>query len=165
MKTPILSLLALTAGFAAVSANGQSPAPVVTPSSPAPAVASSLVPNQVVYAQTLPTAAELSNAAAAQGLTIERIEQTPAQVLVLFKYGNGQSTTVSYQLVPPAGAVATPVMTPVAVEQPAVVYRRAPRVVYYDDYYPYWYPPVSLSLGVGFGHFHGGGRWGGRGRW
>lgn len=148
----------------AVRALAQSPAPspVVTPSA-APvigAAAPAPAPNQMVYAQRLPTAAELTNAAAAQGQAVERIEQTPTQVTAIFRQGSGQLNTVIYQLLPTAGS--TPAPTAVIPAQPpaTVVYETAPRVIYYDYdpyYYPrYWYPPVSLNFGFGYrsGGFH-----------
>jgi hypothetical protein len=130
----------------------------------APVTAPAPAPNQIVYTPRLPTAAELTSAASAQGLSVERIEQSANQIVAVYKTSSGQTNTVAYQTLPPAG-VATPT-TPapnytVTAPPPTVVYEQpAPRVVYYDDdpfYYPrIWYPPVSVRLGFGFGHFHGG---------
>lgn len=178
MKTKILlpfvfaAALAVT-GARAGAADDPSAAPAATPApadteatTPAPAV-SMPTPNQILYVPRLPSAQELANAAAAQKVGIEQMLQTSAQITVVYKYANGQTNVVAYQLLPTAN-VAQP--TPA----PKVVYRTAPpRVVYYSDpywapsyaYYPdyYWYPPVSLSLGFGYGwggHFHGGYRGG-----
>ncbi|MFO1451379.1 MAG: hypothetical protein U1F61_24680 [Opitutaceae bacterium] len=164
-----LSIVLATAAVAGLRAQAPTPAeaaaasaPVITqmqtPSPAAPVQAGA--PNQVVHAPRLPTAKELSDAAAAQGLTLERIEQSDTRVLAVFKYPNGTTNTVAYQVIPPAGTSTAQV---VVRESPDVVYRRAPRVVYYDDYpryypYPYyWYPPVSVHLGIG-GGYHGRGR-------
>lgn len=138
-----------------------------TPMAPAPAAAAAPAPapNQVIYLPRLPSAAELTNTAAAQGLAIEQISETGAQVVVVYKYGNGQTNTVAYQLLPtstaPVATTTTTVVTPAPA--PTVVYQTAPSVVYYETYRPYYYPryyapPVSLHLGFGYSHFHGGGR-------
>jgi len=163
----------------ALGAHGQSNNPVVVSSSAAPspsvapivAPATAVTPNQIVYAQRLPSVTELTNAAAAQGLTIEKIEQTSAQITAVYRYGNGQINAVAYLLLPAAGAVASPVVTSVptpSTPAPAVAYyESAPNAVYYNDsygywpgYYPYyWYPPVSFRVGLGFNYhygFHGG---------
>ncbi|MEO5961770.1 MAG: hypothetical protein ABIR80_21875 [Opitutaceae bacterium] len=120
---------------------------------------------QIVYTPQLPSAADLTNAAAAQGLTVERIVQTGNQVIAFYRNTNGQAFTVAYQPLPPTAVGQNPAPAVVVTQQPApaVVYRPAPRVVYYDDYpdysYPrYWYPPISLSFGFGYGrgYYHGG---------
>jgi hypothetical protein len=157
-----------------------------TAATPAPA------PNQTIYVPRLPSAQELSDAAGTQqGVAIDRIEQTDSKVTVVYKFSNGQTNTVAYQVLPTANAVpangapATAGQTTTRVvtttPPPTIVYRTAPRVVYYDDpYYPYSYypgyywPPVSLSLGLGYvwhggHHYHGHGGWhhggGHRGGW
>jgi hypothetical protein len=163
-----LSLLGGSLRAAEASA-APSPAPVViVPSTPAPTIASApapiRAPNQIVYTQRLPSPAELTNAAAAQGLAVERIEQSPTQVLATYRTASGQTNVVSYQTLPPAGTDSSNYVTTVPATPPTVIYERPePRVVYYYDdpiYFPrVWYPPVSLSLGFGFGggHSHGGG--------
>lgn len=124
--------------------------------------APSPAPNEVVYVQQLPSAAELTRAAAAQNVQIERIDQTQSQVVVVYKYSNGQENTVAYQPLSQANAVPTPTTpAPAATTAPqtTVVYSSP---YYYDPYYypgwGWWGPPVV----VGFG-FHGG--WGFRGHW
>lgn len=178
----------LSSGLAAAEAPSASTADssnalpaVQVPTVPSPAK-STPAPNQIVYTPRLPTAAELTSAASAQGLGVERIEQSATQMVAVYKMANGQTNTVAYQTLPPAGtsAPAMTVATPTApapvytvtAPPPAVVYEQpAPRVVYYYDdpfYAPrVWYPPVSVSLGFGFGHVHGfgGGFRGGFHRW
>lgn len=137
------------------------PAPSVAPAAPAPK------PNRVVYAPRLPSARELTAAAAAQGLAIEKIDQTDAKVTAVYRRPDGGTTTVAYRLLAAADSgVAT---TKVAPTPPrTVIYTPAPKVIYYeparriyDPWYwdPYWGPPVSLSFGLGYvyrgGHFHG----------
>ena len=122
---------------------------------------------QTVYTPQLPNPADLTNAAKAQGLTVDRIVQTSNQVIAFYRNANGQTTTVAYQTLPPTGVTQTPAPTVVTSPPPTIVYETAPRVVYHEDYpayypsyyYPrYWYPPISLSFGFGFGHgyYHGG---------
>lgn len=180
-------ILALTAGLGAGVAHAQSPVDtaVVQPSSPAPAVVSTATPNapaptvvqapaaaaaptsvtQIVYMPQLPSAADLTNAANAQGLTLERIVQTSTQVVAFYRNASGQATTVAYQSLPPAAAAPAPAPAPnvvVTSPPPTVVYETAPRVIYYDSpgyYYPrVWYPPVSFNFGFGYHQgYHGGG--------
>ena len=155
-------LLLIPAAALAVSVRAQSP----TPPAPAPAAnAESAVaapvagPVHFVYSPRLPAVTELTAAAAAQHLTIARIEQTATQVTVVYLAAGGATNTVVYQLLPPADSA-----TNVAAAPPGV-YQAPPGVVYYDDYGPGyyyapfgWYPPVSVQLGFGF---RGGGfrRW------
>src|SRR4051812_19327768 len=94
----VTALFASTLVSAGVFAQApQTNAPVVTPSTQAPAVAPTANPataNQLVYVPRLPTAQELTNAAAAQGRTIERIEQNNAQITLITRDANGQLNSV-----------------------------------------------------------------------
>ena len=161
--------VAQTTAQAAGSPVGQTPPPpaIVSPASPMPA------PNSIIYIPRLPTPAELSNAAAAQGLTIAKMEQTSDHITVVYQYANGQINTISYQLLSAAGVVPAP-GAPAPAVATAVVPAYTTTVVYPDSgyyyydpfYYPWgwpWYGPVSLSLGFGYnyGHFGGGHFWGG----
>jgi hypothetical protein len=185
MNRPIF-LLSL-AGVCAVHAQTPAAAPVAQPNSPAPAVVStapsSTTPavvqtgtpvstpstvTQIVYMPQLPSADDLTKAASAQGLTVERIVQTSNQVIAFYRNANGQTTSVAYQSLPPSAT--TPTAAPATAPAPAVVvtsppptvvYETAPRVIYYDDYYPryyyprYYYPPVSFSFGYNYHRFGG----------
>ncbi len=174
MKTRLTTVLVLTAGLLALGARAQSPTPA-----PAPATEPAAAPSRIIYAPRLPSPAELSSVASAQGLSIERIDQTAAQIIATYKAANGQLTTVSYQLLPNAAtpsvvpaattttvvATTTPAPTVVyAQPTPTVVYTQpAPAYypyVYADPYYPWgFYGPVAVSLGFDFygGHgYHGG---------
>ena len=180
MKTKLLTYLMISAACLAGVVSAQTvqtatPAPAVPEA--APAVASA--PNQTVYTQRLPSVDELSKAAVAQGVTVERIEQNASQITATYRYANGQTNVVAYLLLPTANStvqVVTPT-TPaptVYTQAPTVYYAPAPapRVVYYDDYSPryyysssyprYYYPPVSIGLGFGFrsGGYYGGYRGG-----
>jgi len=176
MKTnSIIATVAFTTTLLAGGAFAQSteqaaapaaPAPVaVAPASPMPA------PNSVIYIPRLPTPAELSSAATAQGLAIAKMEVTGDHVTVVYQSGNGQTNTVSYQLLSSAGMAPAPAATAAA---PTAVVPATTTVIYdrpgyyYDPFYygwgwP-WYGPVAVSLGFNYhyGHFYGG-HWGGRG--
>lgn len=140
----LFSLAALAGGTAAFADDA------------APATAQMRI-DQTVYTQRLPAVAELTSPAATQGRTVERIEQSAAQITVSYKSANGQITTVAYALLP--GSSGAPAPATVAVPgspAPAVVYATEPRVVYYSDapyyygYPRYYYPPVSIGIGLGF---------------
>ncbi len=168
---------ALVAGSAlAQTATVVAPAPA--PAQPAATSADPTAPamvNQTVYGQRLPTVDELSNAAAAQGLTVVRIEKTATQMTATYRYPNGQVSTVAYLMLANVSAAPAQVVSPTSPPPPTVYYyNTAPaRVVYTDDDVPaayyygyprYWYP--SFSVGVGFGYrgggsYHGGGGHGG----
>ena len=138
-------------------------------------------PTELVYLSQLPTPASLMQTAAAEGLTVTKIDQVNGETIVTYKYPDGRINTVSYQLLPAgeAGATATvpattAVPVPTAAPTTTVVYQTASPDVYYAPYYyangpayyPWgWYAPVGISLGFGFGHggYHGGYRGGFRG--
>lgn len=163
MKTnPCLAIVALVAvavvgNISAQTPSEPPPSPVAQPEANHGAVSPPL--NQIVYGSQLPTAQDLSNAASAQGLTIDRIEQTATQVTVVYKTQNGLTSTVSYQLVPRATSATSTLVLPTT-PAPAIIYSEPPRVVYrYDPYYAYdpfyyspWYSYPRISLGFGFGY-------------
>jgi hypothetical protein len=152
MKLKILrSTLALTALGLAAGAYAQTPAP----STPAPA------PTELVYLQQLPTVASLMNTAKAQGVTVLKISQTSTEVDAVYQAPNGQTNTVSYQVlpagegaapaaVPAPGTAGTTVVYQTTAPGPAPAYYYDP--YYYGGYYPWgWYAPVGIRLGFGFG--------------
>ena len=163
MKTKLFTIGVLALGFIALGVHAQTPAPAVDVSAAPQA-------SQVVYSPRLPSAAELTNVAAAQGLTIDKIIQTSSQMTVVYRSASGQTNTVAYMLLPAAGAGST-VAVATTTPAPTVVYAQPTYVasapVYYYDpfYYPAyyagpWYGPVSIGVGWGFGFrggFHGGG--------
>lgn len=183
MNRTVLMLVLAGLCIGGVRAQSAANTPIAQPSSPAPSVAPTATSTpvavqavssqagssaqngvtQTVYTPQLPSAAELTGAAAAQGLTVERIVQTSTQVIAFYRNASGQATTVAYQSLPPAVAPAAPApaaQPAVVVTSPprTVVYETAPRVVYYNDpyYYPrVWYPPVSFNFGIGYRSFHG----------
>jgi len=142
-------------------------------------------PSEVIYLPQLPTAADLSRAAAAQGQTVTRIEQGNGGVTASYTNASGQTMVVSYQLLPNGASVAPGAPPPPATGGPAPAYGQdqnqvvvtqptspAPTVVYNDasaynpyayDYYPAygyspWYPAIGLGIGWGWGYNYG---WGG----
>jgi hypothetical protein len=173
MKTnPFFAAVVLSTAFLASGAVAQTsdqtppPAATATVASPTPA------PNTIIYIPQLPNPTELANAAAAQGLVIEKIVQTSAQIIVVYKYANGQTNTVAYQLLPVAGtapATTTTVVpataTTIVPATTATIVYASPSPAYYYDPYPYyspwpWFAPVAFSVGIGY---HGG--WGSHGGW
>lgn len=167
MNTKIPALFVLASAFALSGAQAQNSS-VVVPTSAVPSLSSpaSAAPNQIVYTPRLPSAQELTNAAQAQGLSVDRIEQGGNQVLATYRAASGQVTVVSYQTLPPAGtatASATTAPQTVVVQPTREVYYAEP--AYYPSYYypGYYYPPVSLRVGVGYGWGWGGGFRGGFG--
>jgi hypothetical protein len=176
MKTnSILTAIVLTTASAAsiafsqTGSSGASTNPAVPAAQAVPAAAMNPMPapNQIIYLPQLPTAASLVNVAAAQGLSVEQISQTNTQIMVVYKYGNGQTNAICYQLLSTAGAVPT-VASPAPVVVPAqttVIYGTPAPAYYYDPfYYPWpWFGPVAVGLDFGFrgGYYHGGGFRGG----
>ena len=163
MKTnPIFTAAVLATALFATGAVAQTNNQTPVPAAPA-APAMVPTPNEIIYIPRLPDPAELTNAAAAQGITIERIAQTSAQVTVVYRYADGQIHTVAYQLLPAAGsapAVASTVVNAVPAAPTTVVYAApTPAYYYYDPfYYPWpWYGPVSFNVGFGYGYYRFGG--------
>src|SRR5215207_8189594 len=114
----------ITAGLAAswlISAAVAQSSPSISPSVPdAPTVADAPVaaaaagvdstptttgPNQVVYTAQLPSVQQLTDAAAAKGTTVLRIEQLPSELVTTYRFSNGQESVVAYRLLPAAGSV------------------------------------------------------------
>jgi hypothetical protein len=182
-----LGTSALVAGAGAF-AQDVPPAPLLSPEVPPVVTEAQPRPDRVVYSGQLPSVAQLTQTAKAQGLTVASITQTTTEVAVTYRLQDNSTRTVSYQLLPtnddgtaavepPPGHVAvavTPAPAPVQVVEvaeppPTVVYRyRYADPFYYDPFY--WGPraPVSVHLGFGFGghrhYHHGHGHYRGR-RW
>lgn len=172
MKTIIVTSLLIGAmsfapGMRAAAATDAPVAPTTPPPAVSPFAGQISAPNQIVYVPQLPTAQELTNAGNAQGLAIEQIAETGSQISVTYKSGSGQTNTVTYQVLPNAQPGTSQTVVIPTTPAPTVVYQPAQRVVYYyparSDYYSdygyypdrYWYSPVSLSLGFGFGYYGG----------
>ncbi|MFI5356431.1 MAG: hypothetical protein ACHQ4G_03760 [Opitutales bacterium] len=154
MKTKLLLLLALGAGLFGTAALAEDSATAPT-ASPASFPAQTMAADQVIYAPQLPSIAELTRLAVVQGLTIKQIVQSDRAVSITYQLGNGQTKTLSYQLLSNVATAPAPAAAPAATQ---VVYV-APGPYYYDPFYypyygPYWAAPVAVSIGFGF---HGGG--------
>lgn len=161
MKTLLVIVpLALALTAAARAQSSEPTAAVSTPTTPAPAVSSpSPAPTRIIYVPRLPSANELSAAAAAQNMPIVRIEISSTEVTAVYQAAGAPATAVAYRLLQPATTEAPP----------TVVYRPAPAAVYYEDYGPAYYygypgyyvfphvrPGVSLRFGFGGHHYRGG---------
>lgn len=165
MKTKLIPVLILAAGLLG-TALAAGPESAASPAAPAPA------PDRTIFAPRLPSPAELTEIAAAQGQTIERIEQSASQVTVVTKAADGRVTTVAYQLLSTAGNAparvapaprATVTNVVVQDDEPDVVYVPRYRYYSYDPVWDYW-PPLALGIGLGWtfhGGYHGHGHYGG----
>ena len=158
----ILQSALLASSLLTGSVFAQSDAPAA-PAAPPTIVNPAPVPNQVIYLPQLPNPGDLTRAAAAQGVEIAQMNQTANQIIVVFKYSNGQTNTIAYQLLASAGTapgVAPATVAAAPAVAPAVVYATPAPAYYYDPYYYSWpwFAPVTVGLGFDFGfhHFHGG---------
>lgn len=189
MKTSLgLFSVCAAVGLIGPAAQAQTPAAVAVPTTPAPAVAVPVAAtaslgatarpaaDRVISVPRLPTAAELTDIARAQGVTIEQIDQTASDVIIVYRFSDGRTSTVAYQLLAaaatPAGAVTGRTAPTVVYYEPVpevrrVYYTTSAPVVYFDPFYYPWYGPVRVNLGFhwssrggyGGGHHHGGRHW------
>ena len=156
LTVSVLAVALSAAGVVAQTSEPTAPPAAASPAAPAPA------PDQVIYIPRLPSPAEITSAAAAQGLTIAQIAQSASQITVIYKRADGSISTVAYQLLPAAGtpATATAATTTVVTAPPTTVVYASPAPVYYYDPFYYnpwpWFGPVAVDLGFGFGFHHGG---------
>jgi len=150
MKTTKFFLPLLALGLAAGLTTGA----YAQSGAPAPA------PTQVYVAQ-LPTPTELINAAGAQQMSVDKIEQRSDQVTAVYHSANGQTSTVIYMPLPANEAAAAAAPAASATHSTTVIYG-TPAYAPAPYYYPWgWYPPVSIGFGFGWR-----GGWGGwHGRW
>jgi hypothetical protein len=163
----------VSSAFAQASGTVTNAADAAPPAPAEQATQTTPTPNQIVYRATLPSAQDLTNAAASSGLTVDQITQNAGQVTAVYKTKSRQVMTVAYVLLPAANGVTqstatiapTTTYTPpstVVVTQPAVP---ATTVVYTDPYYydytPWYYgygwgyPGIALGIGVGGYWYHG----------
>ena len=133
--------------------------------------------DHMVYLSFLPDPSELKQDAAANGLTILRLDQTSDRVVVSYKYPDGHTATLGYAKL--SDTSARDVIRPARVER-RVVATPEPEVVYYEPGYRtryvysdpvdnFWVP-LTLGLGLGWatgwhgghgghGYYHGHGGW------
>ncbi len=156
-------------------------------------LASTPTVDHVVYLAHLPAPADLSKAAASQGSSIVRMDETADHIVVVYQYTSGKTVTFAYTLLStapmaptenlhaePMTAEAHQVTTTVAQPSTTVVYASAPAPAYYysSGYYsPFWnfWAPLAVGIGLSYawygggyyyhggGHYHGGGDWHGGG--
>lgn len=120
----------------------------------------------LIHVQQLPTAAQLTRDADAEGMTITRMDQSTDRIVVTYRYASGNTRTFAYTTVLPEDPD-TQVGAPPAMPSPEpapryeVIYSEPPPPVYYTTRYysPRYYDPYpfgsSLSIGLGFGHTWG----------
>ena len=167
--TSLIALLtfAITPAFAAEAA-----APSATiPAGELPAV------SHWVYLSELPESADLIKDAAANGLTVKRLDRTSDRVVVTYAYPDGLVASLGYALLSSAGKADRVAAAPgrekrtteahtvrVVEVEPEVIYEpryRRTRYIYRDPFDDFWLP---LTLGVGIGWATGGhGGWHGHG--
>ncbi|HWA26426.1 MAG TPA: hypothetical protein VG734_12270 [Lacunisphaera sp.] len=163
-----LSLLAVVSLAVAPLFAADTSAPAAVPAAQLP------VADHMVFLGELPESAELMKNAAANGLTITRLDRTSDRVVVTYSYPGGQTATMGYALLSSVGNndwVAPKQVvreTRVVEQRPVTVVTREPEVVYYEPSYPrtrvvyrdpvddFWLP-LTLGVGIGWvtGHNHG----------
>jgi hypothetical protein len=142
--------------------------------------------DKVVSVATLPTVDEIMRSVP-QGSIVERIEQSPTQVVVFYRASSGATSKEAFVRLPQAGVASTAPSAPIAPAPappppavtgapPATVYYTQPAPVYaYPDYsyysdpyyygypypYPYLFPFGGIGVGIRLGGHFGGGFGGG----
>jgi hypothetical protein len=157
MKKLLIATLLLAGGLAAQAADTAPAAPTTLPEV-----------DHWVYLSELPDPAELTQNAAANGLTVQRLDQTADAVVITYKYPDGVVGTMGYKLLsavrtndrvvarvqPPSSAVYTQgdsTRTVVVRDDPEIIYvEREPRTrVVYRERDDFWLP-LTLGLGIGY---------------
>ncbi len=169
-----LLTLAVSSTFAADPA-----ATFAVPATELPAV------NHLVYLSELPASADLMKDAAANGLTVTRLDRTSDRVVVTYGYPDGHTAALGYALLSSASNTDRVASKPgqerrATDERTVTVVSSEPEIIYYEPRYRrtgyYYSDPVDnfwlpLTLGVGLGwatgyHGHHGGYYGhGHGGW
>src|SRR4051812_8280061 len=171
MKTlPRLLVLCSVVTGTALLAQDYAPAPTVTanppPSTPVAAPASTPV-DGLIHVQKLPTSAQLTADAEAEGMTVTRMDQYSDRIIVTYRYASGNTRTFAYTTTLPENPETTTNSAPATTVSTApapnytVVYSEPAPVYYYPrySYDPYW-PSTSLAIGLGFGFGRGYGYYG-----
>jgi hypothetical protein len=158
----ILRHLFLSTALAGTALVAQDNAPTVTNPPPPPVAAPAPEPVQVdglIHVQQLPTPAQLTRDADAEGMAITRMDQFSDRIVVTYRYASGNTRTFAYTMTLPTDPekqiAAAPAAQPPPLERSYTVVYTEPAPVYYSPRYvrsydPYYYGP-SLSIGLGFG--------------
>jgi hypothetical protein len=155
----------------------------ISPTFAAETAATSTIPaaelptvDHLVYLSELPDPADLIKDAAANGLTIKRVDRTSDRIVVTYAYPDGQISTLGYALLTAARSSDRVAVNPVQQDQgrddrtyievspePEIVYvephYRRTRIVYRDRMDDVWLP-LSLGIGIGWIANHHGGYYG-----
>lgn len=112
----------------------------------------------LIHVQQLPSTAQLTKDAEAEGMSITRMEQSADRIVVTYRYASGNERTFAYTTVlpenPDAQVDAPPAMPAPESPRYTVIYREPAPVYYYPRYYYDPYPfRSSFSIGLGFGNF------------
>ena len=175
-----LSLLALLTLAVSPAFAADPAAPSAVPPAELPAV------NHQVYLNELPESADLMQNAAANGLTVKRLDRTSDRVVITYGYPDGSTATMGYALLSSAGSTdrVAPKERRATDERTVTVVSPEPEIIYYEPSYRrtryvyrepvdnFWLP-LTLGLGIGWvtghhghhGRYHGGYRGHGRGGW
>jgi len=171
--TAVMLATSFSVTGAAPQTNQQNPMPVVPAMAPRP--------EQIIYSAKLPEPSDLTEAATAQGSTVEQIIRTSEQETVIYRGPDGTVHTVAYQLLPANSGVSTLAASglpavPSAIEAPptsagnltavptdatTIVYAAPTAAYYYCDpfYYPWpWIGGAFFSVGPSYGYHHYRGR-------
>lgn len=172
MKTLRTLLFACGAisGAALFAQEGAPPSTMSTPPPPAPTAAPAPEPAPVdglIHVQKLPTTAQLTSDAEAEGMTITRMEQLTDRIVVTYRYPSGNTRTFAYTTTLPTDpdkeviGAAPPAPAPAPAPSYTVIYTEPAPVYYYPRYVrtydPYW-PSTTFSFGFGrsfgtYGHY------------
>jgi hypothetical protein len=161
----ILLLSTALAGTALI-AQDYAPAPTVTSTPPPPAPAAAPEPVQVdglIHVQQLPTPAQLTRDAEAEGMAITRMDQLSDRIIVTYRYASGNTRTFAYTATLPTNPnheIAQEAPPPArSLEQSyTVIYTEPAPVYYYPRYvrsYDSYWPRSTFSFGIGFGRNYG----------
>ena len=113
--------------------------------------------NHLVYLNELPETADLMKNAAANGLTVARLDRTNDRVVITYSYPDGATATMGYALLSSAStadrlAPKARTVTVVSTEPEILYYEpgyRRTRYVYRDPLDDFWLP-LTLGLGIGW---------------
>jgi len=169
--TRLLALVGAVSGAALFAQdNGSAPTVSSTPPPPPPASAAAPAPQTpvdgLIHVQKLPSPAQITADAEAEGMTVTRMDQESDRIIVTYRYASGNTRTFAYTTVLPTnpdneiGASTVTSAPPPPAPNYSVIYTEPAPVYYYpryvSPYYDSYWPRTSLSIGLGFGRGFGG---------